>query len=1366
MGGQQFPINLSGLVVAGMLILAALLNRPPLSSDRPPPAQIEAEPSGPFEDVPARIWEDPLEAAARAPKARAEPTLRFDARCVPSGREGDSAPAEGPPAAFARVADPELHCRGTGTLGQVPASASSPDANAIAGYLRYLSTTGERTRLQLLPVLIDGAPYPATREARLRRRMAVHAALAAEGFHPLRADRIGVWTWKAAGDLALPIPFEAFRKDAPDPPTPDFRAGERRIVLVLWLNDQALTREIASEGATLAQAGDKAYTGPLVLLDRLLAEIGLPESRAGSGGPFAFRSGAVRLIGPSSSDSLRTLYNELLGWFHWQGADCQGAYRHIDNQPHRATETDAPQTPACTESGVWSDCPKRFAILSPLATAPWERLAKDQGRPTGDWEIRVGKDRAETCATIDVHRTITTDDVTIAALVDELRVRGIDPTRPAGHGSVLSQRLSDLQPRRLLSGAGPDPCATRDHLVLISESDTKFGRTLSDLFVDEIQRRADEDPTRAERGCSDERIAGLHRFSYVRGLDGDAPKAPASANAPQLPDIVSLATGTDAGFKEPALGTNQFDYLRRLTGQIAELDGSLRQSNQGAIKAFAILGNDYFDKLLILQALKERFQSQLYLTTDLDAGYLDAKVFRWTRNLVIAAPFALTLRERFEYPAAGVSGTSGIEPDLRLKIDQGESPPFRHSIQTSLYLAVRAALQGHEAEVAQLTGESPALRFEVGYGRFFQLDWPTVSDGEPAALLHPLADDPRGWTFLATHATSLALLAAASVLLILLALPGLRLRLFQFAFAPFTGGRKDLLRTLALVVAGVVTLLALIRIGLHAADRPLGFPWGAVILLAAAWILPVLVLGGRGYLQANERLASGDGNPAPQRREAIIHLAFLLAGAILLAYQLGLSGDEARAGPWTLPPALILVFFVLWLATISAAALIQGRAGATSAYPPLTEQQALTQSVLILTAFYLAVGLGWMLPIILSGQEPFAWAGGVSLWPSEIIRLAAGWGAALCLVLGWHHLRTEDQRIADHFNLPTPRETAQEDPPPKPQRFADWYRDAGASTLRGRSSGSGNPVSDPVLGGEPSEGGTGAERGRADGGLGERICRLFGEESPPCGEGLDASALWREYLPHASFRARLRRVLPPALLFWGLSVVLVYGFADPATPHRGEDAFWFDLLAGLFLVGLPFFALLVAAVDESRLCRGLLRKLAGGDLSWRLDGLTEGCKEVRDDASVVRCALGYWVTTEFVAERTAPSARMIHLPLVITLFLLLSLSTRFDNWDTPASVLGLVTLSVGMVLLASWRLRATAAGIRQAALNNLRDEITRIEHARAERPDDKLRQLLKRIESIHEGAYTSWYQEPVFQGVAWVVGIAAWIVTEYTKVGG
>ena len=88
------------------------------------------------------------------------------------------------------------------------------------------------------------------------------------------------------------------------------------------MNDQALTREIASEGATLAQSGDRP-TGPLVLLDRVLAGCRLTPSRASGsasqGEDRWFRSSAVRLIGPSSSDSLRTLYHELLGWLALAG---------------------------------------------------------------------------------------------------------------------------------------------------------------------------------------------------------------------------------------------------------------------------------------------------------------------------------------------------------------------------------------------------------------------------------------------------------------------------------------------------------------------------------------------------------------------------------------------------------------------------------------------------------------------------------------------------------------------------------------------------------------------------------------------------------------------------------------------------------------------------------------------------------------------------------------------------------------------------------------------------------------------------------------------------------------------------------------
>ena len=146
--------------------------------------------------------------------------------------------------------------------------------------------------------------------------------------------------------------------------------------------------------------------------------------------------------------------------------------------------------------------------------------------------------------------------------------------------------------------------------------------------------------------------------------------------------------------------------------------------------------------------------------------------------------------------------------------------------------------------------------------------------------------------------------------------------------------------------------------------------------------------------------------------------------------------------------------------------------------------------------------------------------------------------------------------------------------------------------------------------------------------------------------------------------------------------------------------------------------------------------------------------------------MDYWITTEFIAERTAPSAHLVHLPLLVTLFLLLSLSTRFDNWNTPASVIGLIALTVGIVLLASSRLRRCAQRIRQRVVDDLKEEVTGIEYAAAKTQSEKLRRLVERIEAIHQGAYTKWYNEPVIRALAWVVGIGIWILTEYAKVGG
>lgn len=1161
MAGQQFPINLSGILVAAMLVLAALLNQPPLQSERPPAAKIRAEPSGPFEDIPARIWEDPLEAVARV-----EP-------------ESPGATAEQ---------------GGTSTLAG-PGSADRPPT-IIARYLRHLAHPDRVSRLLLMPVMISGAPHPALREQRLRMRVALHAGLDKGGFLPLRGDRVGNWTWEVQSalpdkkPLRIDIPFEAFKRDRT---TRDGR-NIRDVVLLLWLNDEYVSQDLGRD-ATRGEPGTR-WLGPLSAIDELMSRLDYPVQ----GQPLdpqswraAYRSSAIRVIGPASSDSLEPVYVELLGQ---NGGDCVSAYRHLDNAPGGRAP---PAIPADDPRlGIWGDDPVNFKLISPHATAPQADLVGGS-HPIEDGPVQIHgssnlQSRAGPCATLEIHRTIATDDRLIDALIGELRLRGVDPVSARGHGSRLPQLLA--QPGQLLYGdAGR--LRPRDHLVLISEWDTKFGRTLPSLFEDRVGKgacsRRDVERTRDQLPP-----CWVHRFSYMRGLDGDTPAPASGAGKVVKPDIVSLASGNEAGFKEPAVGANQYDYLRRLTELIADLDWTLKRDNQGSVKAFGILGNDYFDKLLILQALKERFPSHLYFTTDLDAGYLDARVFRWTRNLVIAAPFGLTLRRGFE---------GSVKESL-----QGGTPPFRHSIQTSLYLTVVRTLQGREAELGVQARGDPPLLFEVGYGEFFRLKSPEELQTDPSALLHPDPSSTGVGRFLVSHALGLALAGGAALGLILVASPSLR-------------------------------------------------------------------------------------HPS-----------------------LGTAADHSR-GPW------------VWLEA---------------------------RAVLLLTLFYLVIGGGWLLWTIQRGEEPFAWFSGVSIWPSEIVRLLAGWMAGLCLVYGWRRVREADRQIAQVFDLPDPAESL-----PGTQTFSAWY--CGVPEPRPMPNReSADESADP----EPSHGDiqtVQAEEGSSPRvtRLAERICKLFAGPGtagrPAQGPTRDGADLWRRYLPHASLRARFKRVLPLALLFWALGALVMYGLIDPLSPHRGLAAYLYDTLAGLLLVALPFVILLFAAVDEARLCRGLLCRLEGPAIHWPIDTRGAGC-EVDQDS---RRAVDYWITTELIAERTAPAAHVIHLPFVVILFLLLSLSTRFDNWNTPASVLALIGLAIIIGLSSSLRLRRTAQRIRQGVVDELKEEVTGIEYAAAKTQSDKLQQLVKRIEAIHEGAFTKWYNEPVFRALAWVLGIGLWIVTEYAKLG-
>jgi len=1215
MGGQQVPINLSGLCVAAILILIAIFDRSPLESNRPPRANVRPEPPGPFETIPARIWEDPFEAIAKSAKVGNELLIRR--------------------------------------------------------YLDYLATSGPTTRLMVLPILVRTAPHPADREWRLRIRLALHAALARKGAYPLQPERLGLWRWKPSADpkgILVDVPFEAFRLDWWRDTVNDSndrrnyrRDKEVRVLLVLWVNDEAIQQDLGRKGGNSPECEEDGnrYSAPLAMIDDLLRQMGYPPAPdtypppgdALSPKPFActeshpdsrpsttprpqgsqyradsFSSCVVRVVGPSSSDSLEGIYRELLGW---RGGDCANAYTHVDNDPFGWGEyrSDDP----------WSDDPTNFRLVSPFATAPLSEV--DDAFPkkfacrlnSNPIRIPAIRRNAHPCATVIVQRTVPTDDRAISALVDELILRGVDPTQEnGGHGSILPYWFSALNPLTSdNTGKAPE---SRDHVVLVSEWDTAYGRALPKLFRDEVARRWCQYRRRLScrnngSGCLDDYgctlgkdkygattneavwsqkspPAWVHSFSYMRGLDGasSADTVEAFTDAAVLQDgkidLLALAAGEDAGFKEPAIGTNQYDYLRRLTQQVVELDKALKRQNRGAIRAFGVLGTDYYDKLLILQALKERFPSHLYFTTDLDAGLLDAKVFAQTRNLIVATPFALHLQHGLDTPA--------------VKSLQGGFPPFRHALQTSLFLTILSVLDGQETALATQAKAARPLLFEVGRNRFFQLAPKDLREASRGARLD---DNPfSNLEQLQPHAPGFAL--------------------------------WDYLRTHSL-------------------------PLCIMIVTGAA------------------------------------------AGLLIMS-----GGTRVRGFFMDVPRTAVILLYLI-LASV-------------------------------------------MLGIMSFAAEPIAFVGGVSVWPSELLRLMAGLLACLLLIHGWRQLKEGDETITARFQLePGPdlwlvTAHAQDSPSltldPKPLRpiAIDACKFFGQPDL-----------CTPRPGGCSDEG----FEARAN----ERdLPGTSRSEAPPSRPtsayqpGSLIVAEWIHYRKQATLLARTLRVLPATLVFVLFSAAVIYGFGAPLSPHRGPDAYWLGFWNGWLFAGLPFFLLLFAAVDEALLCSRLIRRFEGRAFIWPVDKYQEkgGCTLAR--SGNLAAARDHWLATELIALRTAPAAQVAHLPFVVILFLLVSLSSRFDNWSTPTAVILLIGLSLALTVLAGALLRRTARRIREQLIDDLKGEVAGIEYRSARTPADKLHAVVKRIESIHEGAFTEWYNDPVFRALAWVVAIAILIVTDYS----
>jgi hypothetical protein len=498
-----------------------------------------------------------------------------------------------------------------------------------------IAARGKQETVTILGVMVFGGPYSEDTELRIRQRVAVLSALRRLGYDPEDAEHLNFLRIQTSDKPATgPI---LLSKILPYEWLQKNSGQQHDKVLLLWLND------------------DSFQPQPLARLHCLIKYLQ-------SGDPS--RQLPFKVIGPAGSSNLFNMINEI-------------------------------KSPA-----AGSQLPAGLFLYSPTATVSNALLLGEpgeektpQGRGEGrEVEKQFGEDIQNLFRSrgIEFFRTISTDQQLAELLIDELQNRQVNLLlREIGSKEGHDHSRRDQK--------GHPFGGHKDHLVLIAEWDTFYGRSLPEIFVQVIRQEHNEGLNPGELSFlpSETPVNWVHRFSYLRGLDGVVPgskdilrmQAMGSKNKDDAEKLI----------QEEPIGLSQFDYLRRLANRVYQLDRQLRQNNQGSIRAFGILGSDFYDKYLVLQALKQRFPEAIFFTTDLDARLMHEVYIDWTRNLVVA---------------------SGFDLHLPAKI-QGDVPPFRSSYQTSVFYAVLQAFCFAKATLpvcAAMAGQDlnkPRL-FEIG----------------------------------------------------------------------------------------------------------------------------------------------------------------------------------------------------------------------------------------------------------------------------------------------------------------------------------------------------------------------------------------------------------------------------------------------------------------------------------------------------------------------------------------------------------------------------------------------------------------------------------------------------------------------------
>ena len=409
----------------------------------------------------------------------------------------------------------------------------------------------------------------------------------------------------------------------------------------------------------------------------------------------------------------------------------------------------------------------------------------------------------------------------------------------------------------------------------------------------------------------------------------------------------------------------------------------------------------------------------------------------------------------------------------------------------------------------------------------------------------------------------------------------------------------------------------------------------------------------------------------------------------------------------------------------------------------------------ILTSWLAFVGLAiWLVPQFLDGLqktlteasegEPFYFFQGVSIWPTEFMRIVACGLALWFIGRGWSKLESNRRAIIHEFDLTrTQRAIEQEISQNAARRdradqvTTSWrikatrilhrvmrfYRSAFSYKLR-------NPLK---LSNED---------------VSEQRYRL-----PP-----HAISFWRKYVYLNRWHVRVARILVFLLAFSAFSLLIVAIFGRPSVPYRGAISLAVDRTV-LTLSVLAFQFLTFAAVDATLLSYKLVSELRSLRTIWPLHTREQMAKKLRIKLSgpyndLAQRVIDEWIDIKIVAKRTTVVTNLIYYPIIVLILLILARNRFFDNWTMTTSLIIIFSTSALMLIGSAVSLRHAAETSRQHALKVFHDGLFELKAGgeRGKTLTEQISAMKLEIENLSEGAFARFSQQPLVRSALLLVG--------------